>query len=54
VFLRDLLSSNSPTLSFLSLSKELIIGYLVKKKNKIEDANKKTSLEMLEDASLFR
>jgi len=54
MFLRNLLSSNLLILSFLSLSKELIIDYLVKNASKIENANKKTKLEMLKDASLFR
>jgi len=54
MFLRNLSSSNSLVLSFLSLSKKLIIDCLDKNANKIEVANKKTSLEMLEDANLFR
>jgi len=54
MFLCDLLSSNSSILSFLSLSKELIIDYLVKNTSKIENANKKTKLKILKDASLFR
>jgi len=53
MFLRNLLSSNLSILLFLSLSKELIIDYLIKNANKIENANKKTRLKMFEDASLF-
>jgi len=51
--LRNLLLFNLSILSFLSLSKELIINCLIKNANKIEDANKKTRLKMLEDADLF-
>jgi len=40
-------------LLFLSLSKELIINYLVKNASKIEDTNKKTRLKILKDANLF-
>ncbi len=54
VFLRDLLSFNLLVLSFLNLSKELIIDYLIKNVNKIEDANKKIRLEILKNANLFR
>jgi hypothetical protein len=54
VFLRNLLSSNSLILSFLNLSKKLIINYLIKNASKIEDANKKTRLKMLKNANLFR
>ncbi len=54
MFLCDLLSSNLSILSFLNLSKELIIDYLVKNESKIENANKKTKLKILKDASLFR
>jgi len=53
VFLRNLLSFDLLILSFLSLSKELIIDCLDKNANKIEVVNKKTSLEMLKDANLF-
>jgi len=53
VFLRNLLSFNLLILLFLSLSKELVINYLDKNANKIEVVNKKTSLEILKDASLF-
>jgi len=52
--LRNLLLFNLSILLFLNLSKELIIDYLNKNANKIEVVNKKTSLEMLKDVSLFR
>ncbi len=53
--LRDLSLLNSLVLSsFLNLSKKLIINCLVNNASKIEDANKKTRLKMLENASLFR
>ena len=51
--LRNLLLFNLSILSFLSLSKELIINCLIKNANKIEEANKKTRLKMLEDVDLF-
>ncbi len=54
MFLRDLLSFNSSILSFLNLSKELIINCLIKNVNKIKDANKKMKLKMLKNANLFR
>jgi len=54
VSLRDLLSSNLSILSFLSLSKELIIDCLIKNASDVEDASKKTRLKMLKNASLFR
>jgi hypothetical protein len=54
VFLRNLLSFNLSILSFLSLSKELVINCLAKNANKIKNANKKTKLKMLKNASLFR
>jgi len=54
VFLRDLSSFNSSTLLFFNLSKELIINYLIKNANNVEDANEKTRLEMLKNANLFR
>ena len=54
MFLRDLSSFNSLALSFLSLSKELVIDCLVKNASNVEDANKKTRLKVLENASLFR
>ncbi len=54
VFLRDLLSFNSPILSFLSLSKELVINCLIKNANNVEDANKKTRLKMFKNVDLFR
>jgi len=54
MFLRNLLSSNLSILLFFSLSKELVINYLDKNANKIEIVDKKTSLEILKDANLFR
>ncbi len=53
VFLRDLSSSNSSILSFLSLSKKLIINYLIKNASNVEDANEETKLEMFKNANLF-
>ncbi len=53
IFLRNLLLFNLSTLSFLNLSKELVINYLVKNASKIEDASKKTRLKMLKDTNLF-
>jgi len=41
-------------LSFLNLSKELIINCSIKNANNVEDANKKTKLKMFKNASLFR
>ncbi len=54
MFLRNLSLSNSSILSFLSLSKKLIISHLIKNASNIKDANKKTRLEMLKNANLFR
>jgi len=54
IFLRNLLSSNLSILLFFSLSKELVINYLDRNANKIEIVDKKTSLEILKDANLFR
>jgi len=54
MFLRNLLLSNLLILSFLNLSKELIIDCLNKNANKIEVVNEKTSLVILKDANLFR
>jgi len=54
VFLRNLLLFNLLILSFLNLSKELIIDCLIKNANNVENANKKTRLEMFKNASLFR
>ncbi len=54
MFLRDLLSFNSLILSFLSLSKELIINCLAKNVDNVEDPNKETRLKMLKNANLFR
>ncbi len=53
VFLRNLSSSNLSILLFLSLLKELIINCLAKNASNVEDANKKTRLKMLKNASLF-
>jgi len=53
IFLRNLLLFNLSILLFLNLLKELAINYLTKKKNKIENANKKTSLKIFKDADLF-
>ena len=54
IFLRNLLLFDLLILLFLNLSKKLIINCLVNNASKIEDANKKTRLKMLENASLFR
>jgi len=54
VFLRNLLSFNLSILSFLNLSKELIIDYSIKNASNVENANKKTKLKMFENANLFR
>jgi len=54
MFLRNLLSFNSSILSFLYLSKELIINCLIKNASNVEDANKKTRLKMFKNANLFR
>ena len=54
IFLRDLLLFDLLALSFLSLSKKLIINCLVKNANKIKDASKKTRFEILKNANLFR
>jgi len=51
--LRNLLLFNLLVLLFLSLSKELVINYLIKNANKIKDTSKKTRLKMLKDANLF-
>jgi hypothetical protein len=51
--LRNLLLFNLLILLFLSLSKELVINYLIKNANKIKDTSKKTRLKMLKDANLF-
>jgi len=53
VFLRNLLLSNLLVLSFLSLSKELIIDYLDKNASKIEVVSKEINLEILKDVNLF-
>jgi hypothetical protein len=53
IFLRNLLLFNLSILLFLSLSKELAINCLVKNVNKIENTNKKTRLEIFENANLF-
>ncbi len=53
IFLRNLLLFNLLILLFFSLSKELIVNCLAKNANKIKNANKKTRLKMLKDASLF-
>ncbi len=53
MFLRNLLLCNLLVLLFLSLSKKLIIDCLAKKRDKIENANKKTNLKILEDTNLF-
>jgi len=52
MFLRNLLLSNLSTLLFLSLSKELIINCPNKNIDKARDTSKKTSFEILENASL--
>jgi len=54
MFLRNLLLSNSLILSFLNLSKELVIDCSNKNANKIEVVNKKTNLKIFKDANLFR
>jgi len=54
MFLRNLLLPNLSILSFLSLSKKLVIDCLSKNANKIKIVNKKTSLEILKDTNLFR
>jgi len=54
IFLRNLLSFNLLILLFLNLLKELAIDSLDKNASKIKVVNKKTSLEVLKDASLFR
>ncbi len=54
VFLRNLLSFNLSILSFLNLSKELIIDCSIKNASNVENANKKTKLKMFENANLFR
>jgi len=53
IFLRNLLLSNLLILLFLNLSKELVINYLIKNANKIENISKKTKLKILKDANLF-
>jgi hypothetical protein len=53
MFLRNLLLSNLLVLLFLNLSKKSIIDCLAKKRDKVENANKKTNLKILEDANLF-
>ncbi len=53
IFLRNSLLSNLLVLLFLSLLKELVINYLSKKKKKIQNTNKKTSLKIFENADLF-
>jgi hypothetical protein len=53
MFLRNLLSFNSLVLSFLNLSKELIIDCLIKNVDNVENANKKTRLKMFKNANLF-
>ena len=52
--LRNLLSFDLLALSFLSLSKELIIDYLIKNAGNVENASKKARLKMLKNANLFR
>ncbi len=54
MFLRNLLSFNSSILLFLNLLKELIIDCLIKNVSNVKDASKKTRLEMLKNANLFR
>jgi len=54
MFLRNLLLLNLSILLFLNLSKKLVINYLSKNASKIEVVNKKTNLEILNDANLFR
>jgi hypothetical protein len=53
IFLRNLLLSNFLILLFLNLSKELVINYLIKNANKIENISKKTKFKILKDANLF-
>ena len=53
IFLCSLLLFNLWILLFLNLSKELVINYLIKKTNKIEDTNRETNLEILEDVNLL-
>jgi len=54
MFLRNLLLFNLLILSFLSLLKELAIDCLDENASKLKIVNKKTSLEILKDANLFR
>jgi len=54
MFLRNLLLFNLSILLFFSLLKELVINCLDKNASKIEVVSKKTSFEILKDASLFR
>ncbi len=53
IFLRNLLLSNLLVLLSFSLSKKLVINYLAKNANKIENTNKKIELEIFKNANLF-